>query len=71
MQLSSQDIREADQKLEAMTAPKRIRWAVDMFGDKLILSTSKPGDPDNFCRYRLSLPGNLSFRAATHPTAQP
>ena len=40
MQLSSQDIREADQKLEAMTAPKRIRWAVDMFGDKLILSTS-------------------------------
>ena len=40
MQLSSQDIREADQKLEAMTAPERIRWAVDMFGDKLILSTS-------------------------------
>ncbi len=40
MQLSPQELREADRTLEAMTAPERIRWALDKFGDKLILSTS-------------------------------
>ncbi len=40
MQFSPQELREADQKLEAMTAPERIHWAADTFGNNLMLSTS-------------------------------
>ena len=40
MDFSLEELKEADRKLEAMSAPERIRWAVDTFGDSLTLSTS-------------------------------